>query len=38
MVKFTRELQPAKALLPMWVTEPGMVKFTKDLHPKKESV
>ena len=31
MAKFAKELQSAKALFPMWVTESGMVKFVKEL-------
>ena len=35
MVKFTKELQSAKANAPMWVTEFGMVKLAKALQPAK---
>ena len=33
----TRDLQPSKALSPMWVTEFGMVKLAKELQPEKAS-
>ena len=31
MVKFTNEVQPAKAPFPMWVTDAGMVKLANEL-------
>ena len=31
IAKFTKELQQAKANLPMWITDSGIVKFDKEL-------
>ena len=35
MVKFVKEVQHAKALVPMWVTESGMVKLLKQMQSSK---